>query len=303
MLSEKILFALNDVDDSLLEETRFFMTGGEGAGKVLTLKRTARTLLIAAVITALLTVTAFAIYRAVMAHRDLKPDDDLKYYLHQEGKIIGDIDLALNHGECAMALSFTTENPGHAFCFRMTADPPKVGEAKRAGSFLDFLRAFEREGGIGNISGKTQSLEQSLQETGMTEEEAEQWNNNLWYQDEKGLALIIRLYNGAYLADHDLILGWPQGEAVILQEEMWNGYHLLETTISSEMGDDVSTVKYLYLFQPEQQYLLEISALNDTFTFQELEKIAETVEIRETNLIYTDAQSSTNWCMVCFAAG
>ena len=301
MLSEEILFALNDIDDDFLEETHVFMAGGNG-GKVITLKRAARTLLIAAIITALLTVTAFAIYRAVMAHRDLKPDDDLRYYLHQEGKIVGDIDLALNHGDCAMALSFTTENPGHAFCFRMTADPPKVGEMKRVDSFLGFLRTLEREGG-GNIAAEVHALEQSLQEADFTEEEAEQWNNNLWYEDENGMALKIRLYNGAYLADHDLILGWPKGEASVEREETWNGYHLLEVVITTEMNEDIREVRYLYLFQPEQQVLLEISAREDAFSFRELEQIAETVEVRETDVVYTDNQTSTNWSMVCFAAG
>jgi hypothetical protein len=302
MLSEKILFALNDVDDSLLEETRFFMTGGEGAGKVLTLKRTARTLLIAAVITALLTVTAFAIYRAVMAHRDLKPDDDLKYYLHQEGKIIGDIDLALNHGDCAMALSFTTENPGHACCFRMP-NPAKVGEPSRKSSFLEFLEPFDWEGEH-QMYDKVQTLEESLQEAGMTKEEAEQWNKMIYYDDENRAILLVKLYDGAYLADTDLILGWPKGEAIVEREEMWNSYHLLEATVTTEWKEnDYKTVKHLYLFQPDQQYLLEFCAADDVFTYKDLEQIAETVEVLETNFTYTKDSSSMNWSVTGLASG
>ncbi len=301
MLSEKILFALNDIDDSLLEKTRTFMVGGTG-GKVVTLKRTARTLLIAAVITALLTVTAFAIYRAVMAHRNLKPDDELKYYIHQDGKILGDVDLALNHSDCAMALSFTTENPGHACCFRMP-NPTKVGEPSRKSSFLEFLEPFEWEDEYQTYD-KVQPLEQSLKEAGMTKEEAEQWDIITWYHDENGLALMVEVYDGARLAETDLILGWPKGEAVVEREETWNGYHLLETTVTSQWtDDDTRIVKFLFLFQPEQQYLLQICAADDAFTYQELEQIAETVEVRVTDFIYTKDSSRSNFSMVALAGG
>ena len=87
------------------------------------------------------------------------------------------------------------------------------------------------------------------------------------------------------------------------REETWNGYHLLEVVITTEMNEDIRAVRYLYLFQPEQQVLLEISAREDAFSFRELEQIAETVEVRETDVVYTDNQTSTNWSMVCFAAG
>ncbi len=303
MLSEKILFALNDIDDCFLEETRAFMTGKKSGRKTVTLKRTARTLLIAAIITALLAGCAFAVYQAVMSHRDLKPDDDLKYFIHQNGKVIGDVDLEMNHSDCAMALSFTTENPGHAFCFRMTADPPKVGEPSRVSSFLEFLQPFEWEG-ENQIYDKAQPLEQSLQEAGMTEEEAEQWNKIAWYHSENGLALIVEIFDGAHLAGTDLILGWPKGEAVVEREEMWNGYHLLETTVTTEWGeDDIRVTKFLFLFQSEQQYLLEICAADEAFTYQELEQIAETVEVRETNFTYFRDSSRSNFSMLALAGG
>ena len=73
MLSEKILFALNDIDDCFLEETSAFMAGKKSRRKTVTLKRKARTLLIAAIIMALLMATAYAVYNIHAAkQRNLK---------------------------------------------------------------------------------------------------------------------------------------------------------------------------------------------------------------------------------------
>ena len=68
MLSEKLIFALNDVNDTFLEETWAFGKKPVSAQKAAR-KRTIRMILIAAVITALMGASAFAYYRATMSSR------------------------------------------------------------------------------------------------------------------------------------------------------------------------------------------------------------------------------------------
>ena len=60
MLSEKVLFALNNTDDSFLEETRELL-GRSAVSQKPAKRRIVRTILIAAVLAALMAVTAYAI--------------------------------------------------------------------------------------------------------------------------------------------------------------------------------------------------------------------------------------------------
>ena len=77
MLSEKILFALNSVDDSFLMETEAFLKQPAAPRKTVK-RKTVRTLLIAAVIAALMGATAYAIGYTIHQRRQQELRESLK---------------------------------------------------------------------------------------------------------------------------------------------------------------------------------------------------------------------------------
>ncbi len=84
MLSEKILFALNSVDDSFLMETEAFLK--QPAVPRRTVKKTVRVLLIAAVIAALMGATAYAIGYTIHQRRQQELRESLQI---EENRVSG----------------------------------------------------------------------------------------------------------------------------------------------------------------------------------------------------------------------
>ena len=310
-----LLLAFGGLDDATAEETMRFLAPVGGA-----LRRRhrnlARSLLLAAALTLLLAACGYMAYRATMSHRELNPSDEMRYYLK---RTVGD-DLTLNMGTCALALEFDTEATGTAHAFRVEANSgldPDWELGAFCPTFRQFLDAFTPETNARMADfpdieplpdDQIRTIEQSLQEAGLTEEEADTWlTTAAWFGNEDGvnnLKLRIDLYNGPWLNGIDLICGWPEGEADIVKDDTWNGYQRLEAAVHvTWKGGETETINYLFLFQPEQQYLLVLMAHPEDLDFARLEQAASAVQVLDTDFSYRRPAQNMNWSVLGFASG
>ena len=102
----------------------------------------------------------------------------------------------------------------------------------------------------------------------------------------------------------DLICGWPEGEADIVKDDTWNGYQRLETAVHvTWKGGETETINYLFLFQPEQQYLLVLMAHPEDLDFARLEQAASAVQVLDTDFSYRRPAQNMNWSVLGFASG
>ena len=279
-------------------------------------RRLLRTALLAAAIASLLAACGYMAYRATMSHRAPSPSDEMRYFLKRE---VGD-NLTLNMGTCALALQFDTEETGTAHAFRMGADSgldPDWELGAFCPTYLQFLNTFtpETNARMADFPGaeplpddQIRPLEQSLREAGLTEEEADAWlTTAAWFGPEDGpdrLKLRIDLYNGPWLNGIDLICGWPEGEAEIKKDDTWNGYQRLEATVHvTWKGGEKETINYLFLFQPERQYLLVLMAHPEDLDFAELERAAAAIQVLDTDFSYRRPPQSSNFSVLGFASG
>ena len=308
-----LLLAFGGLDDKTAEETRHFLLP---AGRTLRRGRLLRTVLLAAALALLLAACGYMAYRATMSHRELSPSDEMRYYLKRE---VGD-DLTLNMGTCALALEFDTQEMGTAHAFRVGADSglnPDWELGTFCPTFRQFLDSFTPETNARMADfpdleplpdDQIRTLQQSLLEAGLTEEAAESWlTTAAWFGAEDRpdrLKLRIDLYNGPWLHGIDLICGWPEGEADIVKDDTWNGYQRLEAAVHvAWKGGESETVNYLFLFQPEQQYLLVLMAHPEDLDFARLEQAASAVQVLDTNFSYRRPPQSSNFSVLGFAAG
>ena len=310
--SMMLLRAFGALDDDTAEAVFSFLRPGARPR----VRRRLRTVLLAAALAMLLAACGYMAYRATMSHRALNPSDEMRYFLKRE---VGD-DLTLNMGTCALALQFDTEETGTAHAFRMGADAG-LDPGWELGAFCpnlqQFLNAFTPETNARMAElpdveplpdDQIRTLEQGLREAGMTEEEAESWlTTAAWFGPGEGpdeLKLRIDLYNGPYLHGIDLICGWPEGEAEIVRDDVWNGYQRLEAAVDVTWnGGEKETVNYLFLFQPERQYLLVLMAHPEELDFARLEQAAAAIEVLDTGFSYRCPERNSNWSVLGFASG
>ena len=310
--STMLLRAFGALDDDTVEETFSFLRPGAKPR----VRRVLRTVLLAAALTLLLAACGYAAYRATMSHRALSPSDEMRYYLKRQ---VGD-DLTLNMGTCALALEFDTEEKGAAHAFRMGADSgldPGWELGAFCPTYMQFLNAFtpETNARAADFPGveplpedQIRTLPESLRESGLTAEEADTWlTTAAWFSPEDGpdsLKLRIDLYNGPFLHGIDLICGWPEGEAEIIKDDTWDGYQRLEAAVRvTWKGGETETINYLFLFQPEKQYLLVLMARPEELDFARMEQAAAAVEVLDTGFSYRCPERNMNWSVLGFASG
>ena len=189
MLSEKIVFALNEIEDRFLEETQAML---EGKAKKPALRRTT-IILLAAALVLLLAACGWAIYRATMSYREPAPEDAMQYYLNgtrreqDSAQDTDELHLNLNFGDCALILHFETEEKGTAHAYRF---PEGALPELEAFSVTSLQRLFMELEQFTDLYIDPQPEEQSLQKAGMTEEEAETWDRRTEFRKDGNLGLL-----------------------------------------------------------------------------------------------------------------
>lgn len=265
------------------------------------------TVLIAAILTLLLAACGYVVYRATMEYRELHPENEKIYFFDgDEGTPNEGLHMDLNFGTCAMALHFDTEETGHIYGFRITDGAPIDSTWSYGGTSLKALFETFRPGGE-QPEDQQRPLEQCLRDAGMTEEESEEWYYSLTFSADTGLlrpAMRIEVLDGARLHGLDLILGWPDGEATVIKEETQGDVQILETLIEVPMKNgETERNLFLFRFDTKRQVLLSIAGADEVLDFPTLEAIAEHIELRETDFIYSLDRSGQNWSILSLAYG
>ncbi len=103
---------------------------------------------------------------------------------------------------------------------------------------------------------------------------------------------------------HDLVLGWLGGEATVVKEDVFGPYQRLEVEVSDCEKDPQLPLRCLFLFEPEEQYLIAMIADPDFFSYEEMEAIGEGIEVRTTALpVKADPDPGMNWSVLGLARG
>ena len=141
----------------------------------------------------------------------------------------------------------------------------------------------------------------------MTEAESEAWYDSLTFSSDTGLlrpAMRIEVLDGAKLHGLDLILGWPEGKATVIKEETQGDVQILETLIEVPMKNgETERNLFLFRFDTKRQVLLSIAGADELLDFPTLEAIAEHIELRETDFVYSLDRSGQNWSIWSLAYG
>ena len=309
MRREDLLEALNDADDRYVEAMMRTMNAPESARRA---RPVLRTVLLAAALSLLLGAAAFAAYRGSMAHRAPSPTDAPKYYITDAGES-GNETLQLNWGDAAMLLHFDTAAEGLRHAFRFTWTPEGM-ESPNEHGIVPFLPDpnIPREITINSIEDveRVRSMQpvlepdtEKLAELGLTLEEAESLRRTAECWRDGHFSLRVDLMDVDMLYSHDLVLGWLGGEATVIKEERLDAYQLLEVEVSP-CEKDPQALRCLFLFEPEEQYLIVMLADPEHFSYEELEGIAAGMEVRTTALtVRADPDAGTNWSMLGLGHG
>lgn len=301
-----LLRAMDGIGDRELLLTRDFLELGEQSRRR-SGRKLWRTVLIAALLALLLAACGYAVYHATMSHRELHRSDENSYYLDIENNgPEGGYHLELNHGTCAMALHFDTEETGCLYGFRITEDAPIDPAWRSGGTTLKTLFRTYEPGGP-RPAEQQRSLEQCLQDAGLTEAEAENCYCSMTFSDEalfERPAMRIEVLDGPRLHGIDLILGWPEGEATVVREETQGELQILEVLIETPRKDG-GTEKTLFFFRfdTRRQVLLSVAGAGELLDFPTLEAIAACIELYETDFVYSLDHSGQNFSVHSLAYG
>lgn len=313
MNAEKLLVAMGGIRPVFVVEAQRFL--GLEPERRRSGRKLRAAVLIAAALALLLAACGYAVYRASMQHRVPRPDDEMRYFINGSYAAESGDGPRLNFGECALVMHFGVEPQSAVHAIRLADKSFLPGDWELGpinATLADFLYTFTPEyaevlggrpgGGLLDESA-LRPMEQALAEAGVTQTEAEAWYRNLAWYREGELVLRIDFFDGTQLNGVDLICGWPKGSATIVSEEKRGEYQLLEAIVETEAWGGAERVAYLFLFQPEQQYLIAMTARADEPGFAAMERIADGLEIRETGLRYTRISDGMNFSVLSFANG
>lgn len=305
-MNSKYLFAtLGAIDDRLILAVADVIELKRRKRATTSVKKIIRIVLIAAMLATLLAACGYAVYRATMSYREPEPSDSITYYLTPTAESKEYIEV--NNGECALAIHFDTEEYGlaHAFYHNEKASPGLVCTGFTGiNSVWEFFQIFSDENFV-----KTPNFdkEKALKKTGLTQAEAQSMYRSAEFThaaEPDGEKIRVNLQDSPQLSQTDLILGWPEGTATVVREDTWGEYHRLEVLIETRDGNNESEVnKHMFLFHPTEQYLLSFSARDQYFTFEDMELVADSLELITLDLEYALVEGRTNFSVTSNAAG
>ena len=130
---------------------------------------------------------------------------------------------------------------------------------------------------------KTGTYDELLAQSGVTAEQAEEYDTTLWYDGADGSFFRIDRFTGAQLSGTTLVV---LGGAVTEREGELCGYEATYLTVEREIG----TYRVILLYDAADSCLI---AVQGTYGFDELEKIAEGLTLLRTGLPAVDTFDGT----------
>lgn len=317
MLSESVLFALNNVNDTFLEEARELL-GDSAKSRCSGKRRIVRVLLIAAVITALMGATAFAFYHATMSSRVPEEGTTEYHVLYQADPQTRPELLHVNFDRTKIAFSFDVPADGYFPVMRANNLPGKEENWTKTSfySMLKMAQYFGLPWDMKPVDPENMEINpiqeplEFLRKAGMDAETANSWFTSYIYRDpdrdvaEDSMDIIrIELYGGYKLHGQEVILGafsTDGTEARIVQESNLEDYQIVEVQMLQASG---TIDNHLFLFHPEKYFLLHISGNDKFYGFSMLEQIARNTEVIETGLYIESYEDKVNFILADLAAG
>ena len=247
---------------------------------------------------------------AVLSHlRAEVPENGVHYTVTDAGGI-HDINLP----DTAMVVRVDCEAQGRLPVLRPGWLPeglPEPGTA--AGLDYSLLRLLRDGSELELYPGwRVRPFETLLAEAGLTAEEAECWYVGYHWEKPNAALLEIRAMDCCSIHERDLLLGMDGGTAELVAEGTRGSYEMLEIRVdytdfyeaSGHPRPAAESVKnYLFLFEPQEQYLLFLGGSDSDYSFETLEKIADGLEVRLTGLVFGERTGSWPYCMLDLGRG
>lgn len=266
-------------------------------------RRLKRTLLIAAAVACFLAVPAYAVARQ-MNYRFLEEGEKLKYTIVTD-KLINKDDSGYHYEEkdmafenATMVIKFEGREESKEYCIKanwLPEDYPCI--ASTYSMHLAFANLYQAHPGEYGTK-----PEEALKEAGMTEEEANEWC--LGYDCDAMIdGVNMPLYEVSIIQPTDLyvkdiIIGPYGGEAEIVKEDKFKSWQMLEVC---HRWDSYAEQHILFLYDLDEEYLI---MLVGTVDFATLEKIAENLEVKETErTIHSVEQDWFNYILAFAGVG
>ena len=278
MLSEKILFALNDIDETYLEETAMIHSAKCSSCTVPTPRIISRIILIAAAIAALFSITAFAISYFTMSGREAYTDE--KYYTVWDESETG----YLTWTDLTYVLKFS----GSEEC---------MGVKFKEG-WLPFAPSEQRNAWACDEDGwRTNLVSETAPEVDSTSDNYQPYRVDLFYAPQ-------------FINDGALVmLDQTPGE---ITEEQWGDEQVMKFTATRHQDalDDgeldihipEKDMYYYFVirFHPDKGYILVVSGTSD---MQTIEHIARELQIKETDEVIHSSDFVNNCTFIDVGQG
>ena len=245
--------------------------GAEDLVQIKVSKKFVRTLLIAAMLATFFSITAFAATFLGRMNYQANLDEKLSYRWDNHNTSFSP----------ALVLNFDMPEEGNLYFFRpdwLPSEPqgdPVTGGIFTAYSYLSLKAWGEAEG----------TLEQLIAQSGLSEEELEQW----YYRCENAPAYgkipyQIQILSPFRLYAYDFLVGQYGGHAEIVSEQSEGEWYKLDVAITYEEGShgDDDLVNYIFRFNQEEGYLITVFGTEELAT---LDKIADHIQVVKTGIV------------------
>lgn len=220
--------------------------------------------------------------------------------------------------DIAMFIEFDVKDSGKQHVFSAGWLPEIPAEEMETASA--FNTSFYQE-----LQGKAEYIEDSdiyaadvnelIEKSGLTVEEAqEHWFTSMSMHTEYTYPYKIDIYDNFTLHGRDIIIGAYGGKALSVEEDSINGYEAVKAAIDCTgvynrdnfTDEEWENVKksalrnYVFLFEPEGEYLICVSG---TLDMASLVTIAENVTVHETELERSNYNMGVNYLLCDLAKG
>ena len=281
MKSEDLLYALGEVDSAAV-----IRAGEKLAGKSSRPVRlkAVRVLLVAAALLFALGGIGWGVYQSILSARVPEEGEALVYH-----------DIMYDHDDQAKPIEFQFRqaalvihvncDEGSRLClFKL----PEAGGRRNLLSILNTSVPYEGAH-VRKFPNIPLKRKEALEQAGMSLLEAGSYGNYWFLHDEEDYnipALSVELMNACELYGTDLILGWEGGEAEVIQQREDEKSLEMEVFYRYRLE-----TRYLFRYDREMQYLLVSCGDAEQYEFSDLEQIADTLELRQTDLVVSYDES------------
>ncbi len=315
--------ALNEISDRHLLEAALYASadrpGKDGEMPIKKVRNLSRTLLIAAALTLLFSITAFAVYQSAIHARVPDEGEKLTYqYLDCDFDEKGGVLHSVTFDDLAMVLHFDAVPDSRDVLMKAgwLPEPAASDSHLRFDNYYDEMEFFQDH--TRYVGWEEKPLAELLEEAGLSEEEAKEWSSSINCDPPSPEPLLnIGILTSADLYGSDVVLGWGGGGiASLVKEGTLKDYELLEvqldfTAFFESRADnypdglpaDMLIENHLFLFEPNERYLIHIGGSGCAYDFDTLEKIAENLEVKITSFPRHFVETKQNYIFMDLGRG